>query len=101
LQLFFLKEKLRSGSPHIIKKPNEMNRPPTKLTSLMDGGDEWGYTHYPSHNFGTGSWPFFQRQNQKASKGAGVSRRKPGCEWAAGRWITLPEATFGFHAIQH
>ena len=58
-------------------------------------------TPYPSRHFGTGSWPFFQRQNQKATKGVGVSRRKPGCERDAGRWITLPVATIGSHASQH
>jgi len=36
LQLFFLKEKLRTGSLHIIKKPVEMNRPAMKLTSPKD-----------------------------------------------------------------
>jgi len=38
LQLFFLKEKLRNGFRNIIQKPNAMNRPPMRLTSLMDGG---------------------------------------------------------------
>jgi len=74
LRHFLLKKVAKNGFLHIIEKPIEMNRPTMKSTSPTDGGDVGSaldvpdqragtrgvfITPYPSHHFGTGSWPFF------------------------------------------
>ncbi|GEM_PF-4573908 len=73
LQLFFLKEKLRTGFRNIIQKPHAMNRPAMKLTSLTDGGAGRWPTHCRPMIFGTAN--FFNAPDQRTGARVVGARR--------------------------
>ena|GEM_PF-6959692 len=61
MQLFFLKKKLRTGSLHIIKKPVEMNRPPTRIAKPDEIRGCGVANPLPAHAFGTALYAPDQR----------------------------------------